>query len=393
MTLTLTVEEGPHKGEQFNVPPRQECIIGRSAGADVRLPRDASMSQLHLRLTFQPPLCRIVDLASRNGVRVNGRLVLRTDLQDGDLVQCGQTSVRVALQRQPCGPAPADITLTIPAELFPGYHLLATLGSGGMGVVYLARRLADNASVALKTCKLDQSGIASPVERFLVEASILRNLVHPNIVAFHEIGFAHGKFFFVMEYVPGLDMIELVARKGGPLPVGLSVGLACQILDALAYAMTKNLVHRDIKPRNVMVTEVDGRQLVKLTDFGLARMYQTSCYAGQPLKGGMGGSLGFMAPEQLEHFHEAKSPADQYGVAATLYYLLTTQMVYDFPGDFMERMTIILTQDPVPIRQRLRDIPERLAQVIHQALARDPARRFADVVALRQALLPFVDRI
>jgi serine/threonine protein kinase len=195
-----------------------------------------------------------------------------------------------------------------------------------------------------------------------------------------------------MEYVPGLDLIKLVARQGGALPIGLAVGLACQILEALAYAMTKKLVHRDIKPRNVMVTEVDGRQLVKLTDFGLARMYQTSCYGGQPLKGGMGGSLGFMAPEQVEHFHEAKSPADQYGVASTLYFLLTAQMVYDFPEEFMDRLRMILTQDPVSILKRRENIPEGLAQVIHQALARDPAQRFLDVVALRQALLPFADR-
>jgi serine/threonine-protein kinase len=269
--------------------------------------------------------------------------------------------------------------------------VLKQLGSGGMGVVYLARDLAGGGHVALKTIKPSQVRSRSARERFLREASILRQLQHPNIVAFRDISLAGVEIFFVMEYVDGLDAARLV-RRDGPLAVPRAAGLVCQMLDALAYAQGLDpvkFVHRDIKPSNVLIAEPEGREVAKLTDFGLARMYQTSRLGGLTLTGGTGGTLGFMPPEQITHFHEARAPADQYAVGATLYFLLTGKLVYDFPDRVDEQFTLILNQEPVPLQTRRPDLPGALAAVVGRALARDPRWRFGGVDELRQALLPF----
>ena len=126
-----------------------------------------------------------------------------------------------------------------------------------------------------------------------------------------------------------------------------------------------------------------------LADFGLARMYQDSKLSGLSMLGDVGGTIPFMAPEQITHFPESKPPVDQYAAAATLYNLLTARYLYDFPRTSAARLAMILQEDPVPIRERRAEVPKALADVMQRALARDPPRRFVDVGALRNALLPF----
>jgi serine/threonine-protein kinase len=259
-----------------------------------------------------------------------------------------------------------------------------------MGVVYLAVSVAERALVALKV--ITPAGPVSRVQvkRFLREADILRELDHPHIVAFRGMGESNGLLFFAMDYVRGIDGARLLARHG-PLPVGRAVGLVCQLLEGLEYAHARQFVHRDIKPANLLVTEAaaSAGPFVKLADFGLARVYQSSQISGLTMTGTPGGTVAFMPPEQVTQFREARPPADQYSAAATLYNLLTDQYLYDFSGRVEHHLALILQKAPTPIRERRPDLPAKLATVIHHALAREPKDRFPDVKRLRQALLPF----
>jgi serine/threonine-protein kinase len=128
---------------------------------------------------------------------------------------------------------------------------------------------------------------------------------------------------------------------------------------------------------------------VKLADFGLARTYQASQVSGLTMEGDVGGTARFMPPEQIVNFRSVKPSADQYAVASTLYHLLTNTYTYDCPGGVHIQLKMLLLTEPIPIRKRRPELPEKLSDVIHKALARQPDQRYPDVAAFRAALLPF----
>jgi serine/threonine-protein kinase len=128
---------------------------------------------------------------------------------------------------------------------------------------------------------------------------------------------------------------------------------------------------------------------VKLADFGLARLYQASTLSGLTLSGDVGGTVAYMAPEQVTDFRGAGAPADQYSAAATLYHLLTGKHLFRWPRRSEERLKVIVERAPTPIRKHRADLPRALAGAVQQALAKDPRERFADVTAFAAALRPF----
>ncbi len=290
--------------------------------------------------------------------------------------------------------AAADPALLCPAcrelvrgqpQPIPGYQIVRALGKGGMGVVSLALCEQDGTLVALKTITPNVPGTRGEVDRFLREARILGQLRHEHVVGFRAMGEAGGQLYFAMEYVPGTDA-KRILKAEGPLSVGRAVGLVCQVLAALEYAHGQGFVHRDVKPSNVLVTPDGEGESAKLADFGLARVFQSSQMSGLTMAGEMGGTMAFIAPEQITQFRESQPAVDQYAAAATLYNLLTGRFLHDLPKKFDEQILVILQNPPVAIQARRPDVPRDLAAVIHRGLARDPARRFADVGELRRAL-------
>jgi serine/threonine-protein kinase len=368
----------------------------------LRLPhKDKYFSRIHFLMEVNPPHCRVVDMGSRNGTFVNGQKVTALDLKDGDLITAGHTVLRLGLFPDAGGEAPATGTIAAQtsapdpqhqegaapaAQPIPGYHLLRELGRGGLGVVHLARRLADDALVALKTIRPTMAVSGSQLKRFLREAALLQKLDHPHIVRYLDVGEADGQLYFAMEYVPGIDAGE-VLKKNGPLPIRTVVSIGSQLLKALEYAHGQAFVHWDIKPSNVLLAQREQGGEVKLADFGLARVYQASQLSGLSMTDSAGSAAAFVPPEQITQFREIRPATDQYGAAATLYNLLTGAHVYDLAGAIQRRFTKILTAEPVPIRQRRAEIPEGLAAVLHRALAREPRDRFADVAEFRKALM------
>jgi serine/threonine-protein kinase len=420
MRITLRVTAGILKGQTFTFTSHDTFMVGRSKRAHLQLPsKDRSCSRIHCMLEINPPRCRLMDMESNNGTWVNDKRVSVAELHDGDKIRVGASILRVVIEQSPAPPAiaapptavSARLTMpqpvdeyarhspvsavspdnpsepeSLPPPAIPGYRLLRQLGEGGMGVVHLAERLGNGDQVAVKTIRPGLHASPKDVDRFLREARILRDLDHPHIVRFRDMGESDGCLYFAMDYVPGPDAGQLVKRHG-PLAVGRAVRLACQLLEALEYAHARRFVHRDIKPANLLIATEDGREAAKLTDFGLARVYQASQLSGLTLAGEVGGTPAFMAPEQLVNFRDSPASVDQYSAAATLYHLLTGHFVYDVPQEVRQLYAMILNEEPVPIRRRRAEIPAALAKVIHRALARDPGDRYRTVEGLRLSLL------
>lgn len=415
MKVELNVVAGPHEGKSFKFDAHDKFLVGRGSQAHFRLPKkDPYFSRLHFMIEVNPPCCRLIDLDSTNGTFVNRRKVAQCDLRDGDMVSGGDTRIHVRIRMEDARATRAQVRLADHIESsgeHPGrrelaetgpdlpsrdgrgrigpFDVLHEIGRGGMGVVSLAEHSTTKARVALKTIRPDGPITQRDVDLFLREAQVLKSLNHPRIVRFVEMGEDRGQLFFAMEYVPAPNAAT-VTRTRGPLAVPEAVEICCQTLEALDYAHRNRFVHRDVKPENLLVGQTEtGLPDVRLTDFGLARVYETSRMSGITMQGEIGGSLAFSPPEHLTDYRNATPAGDLYSVAATLYTLLTGEFVYDFPETVAQAVLMILQSDPIPVVQRRGDLPASLVTAINKSLARNPTERYASSADMINALSGF----
>jgi serine/threonine-protein kinase len=391
--LVLDVVHGPYAGRSFSLAGHATFTVGRQPGQYISLPDDPHLSRAHCLIEVNPPFARVIDLGSKTGTVVNGHRQDQADLRDGDEVRAGLTVFRVrvpGVQGFGTLSLPEQRTTVshnpTPSPAVPGYALGRELGRGAMGVVYHATRESDGSEVAIKTLLPAIPPTRTALGRFVREADILRKLSHPNIVAFRDAGAAGPLLYFVMEYVPGTSAGAVVATHG-PLPPARVRVWAAQFLDALAHAHETGFVHRDVKPTNLLVAGEPGAEVVKVSDFGLARAYEESSMSGLTVANVSGGTPAFMPPEQVTDFRSVRPAADQYAAAATLYHLLTGRGVYEKAHSTQEMLRRILVEDPIPLRADAPPLPEPFGTIVRRSLARDPAARFPSVRAMRAALL------
>jgi eukaryotic-like serine/threonine-protein kinase len=395
MRIVLTVTAGPHKGHEFTFDRHDTFLVGRSKHAHFQLlAKDKYFSRIHFMMEVNPPQCRLIDMGSHNGTYVNGEKTLTADLKDGDQIRAGHTILRLRVEKEypteepptttsfiPEAPAPASRKL----PTIPGYALERELGRGAMGVSYLGQRSGDTTLCAVKLVRPTFQGSPQQIADFLRSARSLSQLNHPSIVHLREVGGCESGFYFVSDFVPGLSAAA-IAKRDGPLAIARTVNWALQILEGLQYAHKQQIIHRDIKPTNVLIAEIDGKEVAKLADFGVARVYQTAPFSGLSLTTGLLELASFIPPEILFSFQEANPLADQYSVAAVMYHLLTGAAVLDLPREGQRRYSSLLRAQHAPLNEHRADVPPKLVEVIHKALSRTPSQRFADIGAFRKAL-------
>src|SRR5918911_4070200 len=254
---------------------------------------------------------------------------------------------------------------TLLNTLFDGrYRIVRKLGTGGMANVYLAEDEVLGRRVAIKILNDRHAGDDQFVERFRREAKNAASLSHPNIVSIYDRGEAEGTYYIAMEYLDGRSLKELIVSRG-PAPIHVAIDYARQILAALRFAHRHGIVHRDIKPHNVIV-DAEGR--LKVTDFGIARAGASDMTE----TGAIMGTAAYLSPEQAQG-HAVSASSDLYSIGIVLYELLTGRV----PFEADSAVTIALKQvseEPVPPRALNPEVSPELEDVVLRALQKDPAQ-------------------
>ncbi|MCY2990786.1 MAG: protein kinase [Planctomycetota bacterium] len=282
--------------------------------------------------------------------------------------------------------APPALETVLPTTLGQ-YELLEMLGRGGMGMVYKARHLRLKRIVAVKVISPQRLPDPHAVARFNREMEAVGRLSHANIVQATDAGEAAGQHFLAMEFVDGRDLSQLV-RCGGPLSVADACEIARQAALGLQHAHGHGLVHRDVKPSNLMVTH-DGT--VKLLDLGLALLLDMpGDDVGPTGSQQILGSPDFMAPEQVQDSHEVDARTDLYSLGCTLYYLLTARPPFASPqyDTRLKKVFAHVRAQPTPIQELCPDIPVALAELVTRLLAKAAGDRPQTAADAAAALTP-----
>jgi pSer/pThr/pTyr-binding forkhead associated (FHA) protein/predicted Ser/Thr protein kinase len=405
----LVVTVGPAPGQPLAVA--DELVIGRSVSGAGRLD-DRELSRRHARVARDHAgRLTIEDLGSANGTFVNGeRVGQRRVLNVGDSVRIGSTTLelteagRAAAARPlaqplpparprtaPPSPAPAPrtpppppvraglATELKPGAVFAGCRVEEVIGHGDMGVVYQAEELALQRQVAIKLILPEHSREERFRERFRRESMVAAAIDHPNVIPILDAGDEEGVLFITMRLVEGTDLRELIAAEGRVQPLR-AARIVRQVAAALDAAHARGLLHRDIKPPNVLLAREDH---VYLSDFGLAK--RAASVGGMTRQGSIVARAEYVAPEQILN-ERVDARVDIYALGCLLFEALTGEPPFARWKEGPEVLAHL--NAPLPSAVELRpDLPREFDDVIRRAMAKDPSDRYPSAGDLGQAAL------
>ncbi len=270
---------------------------------------------------------------------------------------------------------------SLKVKMLGQYEILREIGRGSMGVVYLGWDRLNRRDAALKTMSLasefDQHALEDAKARFMREAEFLDTLNHPNIVDFYSAGEEHGLAYIAMEFLRGVELTEYT-KPGSLLPLPTLLEIMERAAEALGYAHEQKIVHRDVKPGNIMYDA--GSNVIKMADFGISRLTNLS----RTRTGVVLGSPYYMSPEQVVG-DKVNGQSDLFSLGATFYQLVSGHL--PFKGETDMQVMYSITQDPTPDISTIRpDLPQGIRAIINRALAKNTAERFNNGYEMAQAI-------
>jgi len=264
----------------------------------------------------------------------------------------------------------------VPGQRLGDYEVLGVLGAGGMGKVYKVRNVISDRVEAMKVLLANLATQKELADRFLREIKLLASLDHPNIAKLNTALTLENQLVMLMEYVDGVTLASRL--QSGPIPVPDAINYSEQLLSALSYAHKLNVIHRDVKPGNMMLTP---QGVVKLMDFGIARPNNE---VGMTLTGTTLGSLNYMSPEQVRG-SEVDARSDLYSFGVSLYEMVTGQLPFQGNSNFSVMSAHVQQAPPPPLSVRP-DLPKNLNDIILMSMSKDPKDRFQSADAFANAL-------
>ncbi len=396
----LVVEKGKDKGKSLLLRENMPFLIGRDLKTHLRL-RDHQVSRRHLKITYKQGEVRLEDLDSSNGSFVNGARVRSVALSPNDKIQVGETLIFYLEDESQDDAAPPteDVVAPRPERIrkgeltdkdFAGYKVGRLLGRGGMGTVYEALQVSLERRVAFKVLAAELAADSQFVDRFTAEARAAGQLNHPNIVQVYDVGVATPLGggaqvrFYSMEFMAG-GSVEDLLRKEGRLTVERALPIVFDAARGLEYAERHGVVHRDIKPDNLMISE---DHVVKIGDLGIATRRRAAEQADQ--EEGVSGSPHYMAPEQamgraIDH------RADLYALGVSLYQMLSGETPYE-GASAREVILKHLNEPAPPLQAKCPHLTPEVVSLVERLMEKDPTKRLASASVLLQELVPLVKK-
>ena len=398
MPLQLVIISGPDKGRTFPLIAGSPLIIGRGPTSHTKLV-DPHTSRNHCEVRLEGSRVLVTDSGSVGGTFLNGQRITTQELRAGDVIRVGETDLRFESPAEEATlPPPVKEIVPAPAkeivfaqkargqavpkplqELYDlvgqslsKYQILKVIGTGTIGVVFLAKDGKDQKSVALKVLKSDFAKNEKARQRFLRGIKTACTLNHPNLVAMHTAGITDGRCWIALEYIEGESLAQLM--KKGKMEWPRAWQAAVHIAKALGYIHDLGVIHRNVMPQNIMIQSRD--QLAKLGDVMLAKVLEEEKDQAVTASGELVGNVYYLAPERtLGKDDDVDGRADLYSLGATVYALLTGQHPVQ-GSSLVEVITKIRTANPERPRNFQPAIPDSFEAIVMKLLAKRPEDRF-----------------
>ncbi|MHC4252187.1 MAG: protein kinase domain-containing protein [Planctomycetota bacterium] len=362
----LVVREGRDVGAEYVFPPdKRRIVLGRRSANEIQV-LDPQASREHTAVIVDGGRYILRDLKSRNGTHLNDEPVTADEeIEFGDRIRIGAAVYELVDETKE-----EPITLQI-----PGYEIIERIGQGGMGTVYKSRQLSMDRVVALKVLNDRYSKDTKFIERFIREARAAGRLSHPNVIHVHDVSESDGTHYFTMEYVDGTTVKRLLKKKGR-LGVDKALDIVLQAAKSLEYAHENSIIHRDIKPDNLMITK-DG--VVKLADLGIAKTFDEAGDESAKQRR-VFGTPHYMAPEQALG-KDIDARADIYSLGATFYHMLTGATPFQGPTVTDVLKAHIQASLP-PVQEKASDVPDSVVFILERMMAKTAEKRYASMNSL-----------
>ncbi len=398
MSLQFTVIAGPDAGRTFTLQEGADLMLGRAQNAFYRV-NDPRVSRSHCQLLLQGDQVTVVCNGGSGGTKVNGATVQKQVLKLGDVLQVGDSQMRlqmgdfpldVALAAARATPAaapapPPDELEALGGQTLGHYEIGPVIGKGHIGVVFHATDTKDNRPVALKVLRPEFSKNDEEMQRFVRGMKAALQLRHPNLVATYGAGKTRAYCWVAMEYIAGENMTQVIGRIGvaGMLDWKHAFRAALQVGRALAYAHGEGYVHRNVTPTNILREATTGDY--KLGDLMLAKSLEGTAADQITRPGELVGDVEYMSPERTRGTTEVDARSDLYGLGATCYALLTGRPPCG-GKTLIEKITRIRQVAPEKPTKFQMSIPSMFEGVVLKLLAKEPKDRFQTAAELVKEL-------